>query len=85
MSDLRESGTLEQDSDGVMVMYRDDYYNKNSETPGIVHLDLVKWRDGPTGRVFLRYVKETNRFTEVDLFRKPLDGFTLEDGEEVLS
>jgi len=84
LSDLRESGTLEQDSDVVMALYRDDYYNEDSEEPGIVHLDVLKWRDGPIGRVFLKYIKETNTFYEVDLFRKPLDGFSLEDGEEVL-
>jgi len=85
LSDLRESGTLEQDSDVVMALYRDDYYNEDSEEPGIVHLDVLKWRDGPIGRVFLKYIKETNTFYEVDLFRKPLDGFSLEDGEEVLA
>lgn len=84
LSDLRESGTLEQDSDVVMTLFREDYYDPKTEQPGIVHLDVLKWRDGPIGRVCLHYQKETNRFTEVELFRQPLDGFTLQEGDIIL-
>jgi len=78
LSDLRESGTLEQDSDVVMFMYRDDYYNPDTDQPHLVDLDVAKWRDGPTGRVNLYYRKETNSFHEVELHREQLPGFSAE-------
>jgi replicative DNA helicase len=57
LSDLRESGSLEQDADVVLLLYRDDYYNRDSQTPNICEIDVAKNRSGRTGvieTVFLR-------------------------------
>jgi replicative DNA helicase len=63
LSDLRESGNLEQDSDLVMFIYRDDYYEEeNSERPGEADLIIAKHRNGAVGRVTLTFHKEYPRF-----------------------
>lgn len=68
LSDLRESGAIEQDADVVLMLYRDEYYNKDSEEKGVTDLDIAKHRNGPTGRVKLafldRYVKFGNLAAE---------------------
>ncbi|HOV21280.1 MAG TPA: replicative DNA helicase [Candidatus Ratteibacteria bacterium] len=63
LSDLRESGSIEQDADVVLLLYRDDYYKKeDSEKPGIVDLIIAKQRNGPTETVNLTFIKEYTRF-----------------------
>jgi replicative DNA helicase len=62
LSDLRESGNLEQDSDLVMFIYRDDYYEEDSERPGEADLIIAKHRNGATGKVTLTFQKEYPRF-----------------------
>ncbi|WP_120155591.1 replicative DNA helicase [Bacillus licheniformis] len=62
MSDLRESGSIEQDADVVMFLYRDDYYDKNSELKNIIEIDLAKQRNGPTGMIQASFIKEYGRF-----------------------
>jgi replicative DNA helicase len=63
LSDLRESGSIEQDADVVMFLYRDDYYNKdNSDKQGIIEILVRKQRNGPTGEVELAFIKDYGRF-----------------------
>ena len=66
LSDLRESGSIEQDADVVMMMYRDDYYNEDSDRQGIADIFIRKHRNGPTGRVELLFKKEQMRFYDID-------------------
>lgn len=70
MSDLRESGSLEQDADLVMFLYRDDYYKLDSEKKGITEIIIGKQRSGPTGTIELGFIKECTRFTMLDTFHK---------------
>src|SRR5262249_9803917 len=68
LSDLRESGGLEQDADVVMFIYRDDYYNREkSEKPGVAEIMIGKHRNGPTGTVDLRWSGEHTRFDNLSL------------------
>jgi replicative DNA helicase len=63
LSDLRESGNLEQDADLVMFIYRDDYYEKeNSERPGEADLIIAKHRNGATDDIVLTFQQEYPRF-----------------------
>jgi len=66
LSDLRESGSIEQDADIVMMMYRDDYYNEDTDRQGICDIYIRKHRNGPIGRVELLFKKEQTRFYDID-------------------
>ena len=66
MSDIRESGSIEQDADIVGFLYRDDYYDQESEKENIIEIIIAKQRNGPVGTVELAFVKEYNKFVDLD-------------------
>ncbi|MCM3715960.1 replicative DNA helicase [Halalkalibacter oceani] len=66
MSDIRESGSIEQDADIVAFLYRDDYYDKETENQNIIEIIIAKQRNGPVGTVELAFVKEYNKFVNLD-------------------
>ncbi|MGB8366988.1 MAG: replicative DNA helicase [Candidatus Babeliales bacterium] len=66
LSDLRESGAIEQDADLIMFLYRDIVYNSDAENPWLAELIVGKQRNGPTGTLYLNYVKELTKFEDTD-------------------
>jgi replicative DNA helicase len=66
LSDLRESGAIEQDADMVMFIYRDDYYNKDTELKGISEIIIAKQRNGPIGTVNLAWLPQYTKFANLD-------------------
>lgn len=70
LSDLRESGSIEQDADLVMFIYREDYYERESEKKGIAELHLAKHRNGPTGQINLLFMDRTTRFVDLETFHE---------------
>ncbi|KEP27749.1 replicative DNA helicase [Bacillus zhangzhouensis] len=66
MSDIRESGQIEQDADVIGFLYRDDYYDKESENKNIIEVIIAKQRNGPVGTVSLAFIKEFGKFVNLD-------------------
>jgi replicative DNA helicase len=66
MSDLQDSGRIEQDADMILFLYRDDYYNKESEKQNIVEIIVAKQRNGPVGTVDMAFIKEYGKFVNLD-------------------
>ncbi len=66
MSDLRESGSIEQDADIIAMLYRDDYYNEFSEMPGVTNVLIRKNRNGPIGQIDLKFEKSQQKFYEIE-------------------
>jgi len=65
LSDLRESGAIEQDADLVIFIYRDDYYNKESDERGVAEIIISKHRNGPTGMVKLVFLEHYTKFSDL--------------------
>ena len=65
LSDLRESGSLEQDADLVVFIYRDEYYNEESDQQGLAEVILSKHRNGPTDSVKLSFLKRYAKFADL--------------------
>jgi len=66
LSDLRESGSIEQDADVVMFIYRDDVYNPESERKNIADIIIAKHRNGPVGEVSLYFQASQTRFRDLE-------------------
>lgn len=66
MSDIRESGQIEQDADVIGFLYRDDYYDKESESKNIIEIIIAKQRNGPVGTVSLAFIKEYGLFLNLE-------------------
>jgi len=66
LSDLRDSGAIEQDADIVIFLYREDYYDENSEKAGLVDVIFAKHRNGSTGDIHLNFEKEYSKFNTVE-------------------
>jgi len=74
LSDLRESGQLEQDSDLVAFIYRDEYYNgEDSDDPGVAELLIAKHRNGPTGKVRLAFLEHYPGFADLSRQERPVE------------
>jgi replicative DNA helicase len=71
LSDLRESGSIEQDADIVSFIYREDVYDQDTDRKGIADLIIAKHRNGPIGTVHLRFFDRTARFADLELYREP--------------
>jgi replicative DNA helicase len=65
LSDLRDSGAIEQDADMVMFLYRDEYYNPDSDDKGIAEVIVGKHRNGPTGKVQLAWLEQYTKFASL--------------------
>jgi replicative DNA helicase len=72
LSDLRESGSIEQDADVVMFIYREEMYDPDTELKNIADIIVAKHRNGPTGKIPLFFKKDLAQFHEIELFREEL-------------
>ncbi len=70
LADLRESGSIEQDADVVMFIYREEMYDPETEKQGIAEIHVAKHRNGPTGIAYLRFLRDTTRFVNLERFRE---------------
>lgn len=70
LSDLRESGSIEQDADNVIFLYRDDYYNQDSEKKDIAEVIIAKQRSGSTGTVELLWLGSFTKFANIERYRE---------------
>ena len=68
LSDLRESGAIEQDADVVMFIYRDDYYHPDTDKKGVSEIIIAKQRNGPIGTVELAWLPEYTKFANLERY-----------------
>jgi replicative DNA helicase len=73
LSDLRESGSIEQDADVVMFIYRDEMYNEDTELKNIADIIVSKHRHGPTGTVQLFFRKQLAQFVDAEVYHRSLE------------
>ena len=73
LSDLRESGSIEQDADVVMFVYRDEIYNPDTEFPNLAEVIVAKHRSGPTGLFSVYFKKQLAQFVDLEVRTEPLD------------
>jgi replicative DNA helicase len=73
MSDLRESGRIEEEADKIIFLYRDEFYNPATEFPGQCEWIVAKHRDGATGTVATYYEKTTTKFSNASVHRVDLN------------
>jgi len=78
LSDLRDSGAIEQDADMVLMLYRDEMYNEDCEHPGVTDIYIRKHRSGPTGRGSLFFDKKRMTFRSLDRTAKSQPVATLD-------
>ena len=74
LSDLRESGSIEQDADLVIFIYRDEYYNEESDQQGLAEVICAKHRNGPTGTEKLSFLKRYAKFADLAASAEPAEG-----------
>ena len=70
LADLRDSGSIEQDADIVLMIYREDYYEEDTERKGVADIYIRKHRNGPVGRIELMFKKEQTKFISIEKQRK---------------
>ena len=72
LADLRESGSIEQDADVVLFIYRDEQYDTDTDRKNIADILVAKHRNGPTGQISLRFVSEQTKFMDLDTYHEDL-------------
>ena len=73
ISDLRDSGNIVQDADVIVFLYRDDYYDKQTDLPNRLEMNVAKHRNGPTGTATVCYMKETGILHNIEWQTERMD------------